>query len=216
MASLTRDQVREIDRRAVEEFGLSSLVLMENAGRGCADLLQRLGINGPIVICCGRGNNGGDGYVLARHLDLRGCQVHILRWDDPNAMSADCRANFEIAARAGLSMQLDAADRSSQLPAADWYVDALLGTGVRGEPRAPYDSVIAAMNAAVGRKLAIDIPSGLDCDTGLPAASTVRADVTCTFVAVKAGMLQEEARPYIGRLEVADIGAPRALIQEYL
>lgn len=80
---LTREQVRAVDRRAIDEYGMSGLVLMENAGRGCADVLCRIGIAGPVVICCGRGNNGGDGFVIARHLDLRGIVVRVLAWCEP-------------------------------------------------------------------------------------------------------------------------------------
>jgi NAD(P)H-hydrate epimerase len=217
MLALTRAQVREIDRRAVEQYGMSSLVLMENAGRGCADLLVELGVRGKVVICCGRGNNGGDGYVLARHLDLRGHEVVVLRWDEPNAMTADCRANFEIATRGQIDIQkMDSAVHVVELPEADWYVDSLLGTGVRGAPLPPYDRAIHAINRAAGRKFAVDIPSGLDCDSGQPAATTVRADVTCTFVALKAGMRSGLARPFLGKVHIADIGVPKKLVSEYL
>jgi NAD(P)H-hydrate epimerase len=214
---LTPDQVRDIDRRAVEQFGMTSLVLMENAGRGCADLLESLAIRRRVVICCGRGNNGGDGYVLARHLDLRGHEVVVLRWDEPDTMTTDCRANFEIATRGGISIQkMESAANLIQLPPADWYVDALLGTGARGEPRPPYDRVIAALNGAPGRRFAVDVPSGLDCDSGQPASTTIRADVTCTFVAMKSGMLNPAAIPFLGAVHVAHIGVPRKLLSDYI
>jgi len=190
--------------------------LMENAGRGCAELLEEVGIHGKVVICCGRGNNGGDGYVLARHLDLRGHEVAVFRWDEPSAMTADCRTNYEIATRGDICIhKIDSAAREIELPQADWYVDALLGTGVRGAPLPPYDRVIHAINRAAGKKFAVDIPSGLDCDSGQPAATTVRADVTCTFVAMKAGMKSGLARPFLGKVHIADIGVPKKLLNEY-
>src|SRR5213593_3594583 len=91
---LNREQVREVDRRAIDEYGMSGLVLMENAGRGCADKLCELGIAGPVVICCGKGNNAGDGFVIARHLDLRGVAVKVVLWSDPAELQGDAGANY--------------------------------------------------------------------------------------------------------------------------
>ena len=99
---------------------------------------------------------------------------------------------------------------------AAWIVDALLGTGAQGEPRPPFDAVIDQLNAAEAPKLAVDLPSGLDCDTGKPARHTVRAAATCTFVAAKAGFFAAGADQYIGRLHVLDIGAPRKLSEAIL
>lgn len=195
------------------------LVLMENAGRGCADLLCRLGIAGPVVICCGRGNNAGDGFVLARHLDLRGHEVRLVLCGDPEQLRGDAAHNFQIAARAGipqavLGSEVSPAELADCFARADWLVDALLGTGVRGDPRPPLDRVIEAMNAHSARKLAVDLPSGMDCDSGQPGRHTVRADHTCTFVAVKRGFLAASARPYLGHVHVADIGVPRRLLAQ--
>lgn len=217
---LNRAETREIDRRAVEEFGMSSLVLMENAGRGVADKLCQLGARGPVVICCGKGNNGGDGFVLARHLDLRGIDARVLLWAKPGDLTGDAAANFQIIAKAGLAMDLfgnrhDAGRFEEQLGGAEWIVDALLGTGARGEPRPPLDEVIEQINTAAAEKLAIDLPSGFDCDTGQAAAHTVRARHTCTFVALKPGFLAPGAAAYTGEIHVLDIGAPRKLLQSY-
>ncbi|MCO6454542.1 MAG: NAD(P)H-hydrate epimerase [Pirellulaceae bacterium] len=215
---LNRQQVRQVDRLACERFGMSSLVLMENAGRGCADVLCRLGIGGPVVICCGRGNNAGDGFVLARHLDNRGHAVRLLLWSAPAELSPDAAANYTIARRAGLTMH-ELAGCEPCLPAelvadADWIVDGLLGTGARGAPRPPLDEVIRQLNRRPARRLAIDLPSGLDCDLGTPAEPTFRADCTCTFVALKPGLVQPSARAYAGRVEVVDIGVPRVLLEQ--
>src|SRR5688500_7504074 len=99
---LSREQCRELDRRAIEEYGIPGLVLMENAGRGCVDVLERLGIGGPVVILCGKGNNGGDGFVIARHLELRGhaCRVLLLR--PPDELTGDAATNFAILRRTGV------------------------------------------------------------------------------------------------------------------
>lgn len=197
---------------------MSGLVLMENAGRGCVDVLEREGINGPVVVCCGHGNNAGDGFVIARHLDLRGYEVSVLLLGDPRKLTGDAAANYAILQQAGLAGEsLDGADLPvafGHLADADWLVDALLGTGATGAPRPPLDAAIRWMNALPGRRLAVDVPSGLDCDTGAAADPTLRADVTCTFVAVKPGLLAPAARPYVGRLAVLDIGAPRKLLEE--
>jgi NAD(P)H-hydrate epimerase len=214
---LTRQQVREVDRLAVEAYGMSSLVLMENAGRGCVDVLEKLQIRGPVVVCCGRGNNGGDGFVIARHLDIRRYPVQVVLCCDPAGLSGDAAANYHILARSDVEIvPFGAFERDTleeSLLGADWIVDALLGTGAQGEPRSPYREVIETLNAWPARKLAVDLSSGLDCDTGRPATATFRAEHTCTFVAAKPGFLVEEARPFVGELHVLDIGAPRKLME---
>jgi NAD(P)H-hydrate epimerase len=215
---LTREQVREVDRRAIEEYGMSGLVLMENAGRGCVDRLCELGIHGPVVICCGRGNNAGDGFVIARHLDLRGYTPRVLLFSDPGELRGDAATNYAILAKCQVPISvLNTADDErlqTALADADWIVDALLGTGARGEPKAPLDRLIDLLNQQPARRMAVDLPSGLDCDTGQSARHTFRADHTCTFVAAKIGFASAAAREYLGQVHVLDIGAPRRLIEE--
>jgi NAD(P)H-hydrate epimerase len=194
---------------------------MENAGRGCADLLCRLGIHGKVVICCGRGNNAGDGFVIARHLELRGKEVRILLWDDPAKLRGDAAANYEILVRGGVSMRVFSSEYepgalAEELTNVDWIVDALLGTGAEGAPRPPLDGVIDFVNLCDARKFAVDVPSGLDCDSGSAAPTTFRADHTATFVAPKIGFLVSTARAYLGLVHVLDIGAPRQLIEAAL
>jgi NAD(P)H-hydrate epimerase len=229
-----REQSRMVDRLAVEEFGFTGLVLMENAGRGVADVLCRLGISGPTVVCCGKGNNAGDGFVIARHLDLRDHPVRVLLWADPAELTGDAATNYRILAKTDVPISifrenrveqvgqtfLSAQDRqdclshlSFLLDGAAWIVDALLGTGAKGEPRPPLDEVIEQLNASPAPKLAVDLPSGLDCDTGQPARHTIRAVETCTFIAAKTGFFAPEAAPYVGRLHVLDIGTPRKLTE---
>src|SRR5687768_5115890 len=156
---LTRKQVREVDRRAVTDYGMTGLVLMENAGRGCADLLCRLGINGSVVLCCGKGNNGGDGFVIARHLDSRGHDARVLLFCDPTELTGDAAENYRTIELARLPLfQCPAGDPrrwlDEQLAGADWIVDALLGTGARGEPRPPLDMVLCQLNSRAAKKLA--------------------------------------------------------------
>jgi NAD(P)H-hydrate epimerase len=214
---LSRAQVREVDRRAIEDLGMSGLVLMENAGRGCVDVLAQLGTRGPVAVCCYKGNNGGDGFVMARHLALRDIAARVLLWCDPRELRGDAAANYEILVRSGSSPVVfaprhDPARLARELEGVEWIVDALLGTGAEGEPRPPLDEVIDALNAHPVRKLAVDVPSGLDCDTGRPARPTFRADHTCTFVAEKPGFSSPTAAPFVGRVRVVDIGVPRNFI----
>ncbi len=219
--TVDRAKAREVDRRAVKEFGMSSLVLMENAGRQVADRLASLGISGPVALCCGKGNNGGDGFVVARHLDLRGYAVRVLVWGDPAELEGDAAANYQILQKSGVRMVLFSAEAGGsrldeELRGAAWIIDALLGTGARGEPRPPLDAVIDRLNADPASKLAVDVPSGLDCDTGVPAKHTIRAAHTCTFVAVKQGFLAAGAEKFTGAVHVMDIGAPGKLVREVL
>jgi NAD(P)H-hydrate epimerase len=215
---LNRDQAREVDRRAVEDYGMSGLVLMENAGRGCTDKLCELGVAGPAVFCCGRGNNAGDGFVIARYLDLRGISVRVLLFCDPGDLRGDAEANYGVLSKCDVSMTvLDTVDDErfeKALNGAEWIVDALLGTGARGEPRPPLDQVIRRLNESPAKKMAIDLPSGLDCDTGQAAKHTFRADHTCTFVAAKSGFAATAAKEFIGLVHVVDIGVPRRLLVE--
>jgi NAD(P)H-hydrate epimerase len=190
---LTRDEVRRVDRYAIETLGISGLVLMENAARGCADVLTRLDLSGPVLILCGRGNNGGDGYALARHLAVRGCEATVAEFFPPDALSADAAANRRWAVACGAACcTLTAAELAAAMDRARWIVDALLGTGAAGDPRPPLAAVIEAANNADARRLAVDIPSGLDADTGACGTPTFVADHTCTFVAKKPGMLTED------------------------
>ena len=231
----TTQVLQEIDRRAVSEFGMNSLVLMENAGRGLADLLCGYGIDGPVVICCGRGNNGGDGLVLARHLDGRGFEVVVYFWHAVEEWRGDSAANYQIARTGEIPLRrcltgdvempaadspangpstVSAAEFRRSLRSADWVVDAMLGTGSKGNPRPPYDQVIYSINdASSGQVLAVDLPSGLDADSGVPGNPTVRADVTATFVAEKTGFADPSRKEFLGTVHVLDIGVPRLLYQ---
>ena len=236
---LTRTQSRELDRRATDEYGISSIVLMENAGRGCVDVLERLGIDGPVAILCGKGNNAGDGFVIARHLQIRDHECRVILLCPPNEFRGDAATNFAVLQKCGSAIidlseqragpsEVGAASRAAMSPSelhtllnhhaagAAWLIDALLGTGAIGEPRPPFDVAIDWTNArgAKAKVLAVDVPSGLDCDTGRPAAHTVRADHTCTFAATKTGFAQSAAKPYLGTVHVCDIGVPPVLLRQ--
>ncbi len=222
---LTRAEVRELDRRAIHDYGLPGIVLMENAGRGVAEFLaHRWPDANPVVVACGRGNNGGDGFVIARHLELLGRRVRVLLAAEPASIAGDAAVMLAVARRAGIPLIALAAEGSTawreRLDGAAIVVDALLGTGATGAPHGPIADAIDAINAwraatPGGRVLAVDVPSGLDCDTGHAAGACVRADATVTFVAAKRGFVANEALPMTGPVHVVGIGAPRSLLAEF-
>jgi NAD(P)H-hydrate epimerase len=217
---LSRNQVRALDQRAIEHYGVPGPVLMENAGRGAAELLLSLGVLGRVVVCCGKGNNGGDGYVIARHLDNRRVSVKVLIFAHPRELTGDAATAYRIIALSELPVTLfDRPPLSDdnlrqELAGADWIVDALCGTGLQGPVRPPLDQAVAAINASGARVFAVDLPSGLDCDTGEPLGPTIRADHTATFVALKKGFANPAAAPWLGQVHVVEIGAPRRLLEE--
>jgi NAD(P)H-hydrate epimerase len=214
---ISRERSRQLDRRAVEEYGMTGVMLMENAGRGTTDILCQLGVAGPVVVVCGRGNNGGDGFVIARHLDLRGYEVRVVLLDDTGVLQGDAAINYQVLAKSDVPIVCwDLKVLSTALHGAGWIVDAMLGTGATGNPREPFSTVITELNESGIPILAVDIPSGLDCETGTPGKPTIRAKHTCTFVAAKPGLLVPTAAPYVGTLHVVDIGAPRKLVEECL
>lgn len=219
--SLTRSQVRDVDARAIQQYGLPGIVLMENAGRGAAELIVRLGIAGPVVVCAGKGNNGGDGFVIARHLELRGIAVSVLLFCHPTDLTGDASVNYRVLEVARIPLVVlgtapGAADLDARLSAADWIVDALLGTGTKGTIREPFLTAIGAINRAGRKILAVDLPSGMDCDTGQPLGTCVRADHTATFVARKVGFDAPGAEQFTGQVHVIHIGVPKRLLMDVL
>jgi NAD(P)H-hydrate epimerase len=223
--TLTREQVRELDRRAIDGFGVPGVVLMENAGRGCAELLMRLNPGRkPTVILCGPGNNGGDGFVIARHLDNHGWPVSVHVIAKHNRTRGDADVNFDILFASGIQYTQYRPDLFEQphrdffrrdYQNAAWVIDALFGTGLDRPLTEPFDWLVGAVNDSGLPVLAVDIPSGLDCDTGEPLGPTVRATHTATFVAPKRGFLNPKSREWTGEAHVIDIGAPRVLVEEY-
>jgi NAD(P)H-hydrate epimerase len=253
---LSREQVRRVDRLAIERYGMSGLVLMENAGRGAVDVLvgrepgvvgedpavrftsppaplhqgERSGMGaasshqgersrGSVVVICGKGNNAGDGFVIARHLEIRGVAVKAVLLFPVSELRGDALANYQILTHSDVQIVDVSAGPAVQLldqhaVGAAWLIDAMLGTGAKGEPRPPLDGAIQWMNEQPARRLAVDLPSGLDCDTGVAASATVKADVTCTFVAMKPGFRRPEAQAFLGEVHVVDIGVPPRLVRE--
>ncbi|MCP4247396.1 MAG: NAD(P)H-hydrate epimerase [bacterium] len=219
--ALTRDQVRRVDALAIDELGIPGVVLMENAGRNAAERIRlhlTRGDIGRVVVLCGAGNNGGDGFVIARHLANWGIEPVIYLAGSAEGLSPDSHVNHQILRNMGLQVSelREAAEMASAmagLEAGDVVIDALLGTGFSGQVRAPLDTLIETLNTASKHLVvAIDVPSGLDCDTGSVGSVAVRADLTITFVAPKVGFAVPAARKYVGAVAVCDIGAPPSLI----
>ncbi len=214
---MTNSQVRAFDSWAINELGIAGVVLMENAGRSCAELIREKlsDIAKPkVCIFCGTGNNGGDGYVIARHLLNSGFEVTVVIIGDCEKIKGDALINLKLLERMGQPIEkfdLNISDIACKIKAyagdAHMLVDALFGTGLRGQLKAEYIELIQCINEQKCPILAVDIPSGLDCDTGMPLGAAVKAACTVTFVAVKTGFtLANTAIKYTGEIFVASIG----------
>jgi len=210
---LTRSQVRQVDRRAIEQYHIPGIVLMENAARAVAvcawEMLGRR--PGNVLILCGGGNNGGDGLAAARHLHNRGANVNIALTTDPKSYLGDALVNWDIVSAMNISAQPFDAQMLGQWP--QLLIDAIFGTGLSQPVREPYPAIFAAVNAAGIPVLAVDLPSGMDCDTGRPLGACIKASRTVTFVAPKTGFAEPEAKQFLGEVVVGDIGCPPELIE---
>ena len=215
---LSRAEVRIVDKMAIERFGMTGLVLMENAGRNAAEAIDKLAPKGEICILCGKGNNGGDGYVIARHLELLGRQVRIVSCFLPADLTGDAAANEQIAkyAQIPIVVAITPEEVVAAIGAPFVVVDCMLGTGAFGNPREPIASAIRHANQLSSIRIAIDIPSGLDCDTGTVGEPTFVADQTLTFVAPKIGFAFSSAEPVLGKVCVLSIGVPDWLLQAFV
>jgi ADP-dependent NAD(P)H-hydrate dehydratase / NAD(P)H-hydrate epimerase len=209
--------MQSIDRRAIEGMKIPGLTLMENAGtRVVETILENYELPGKFVtVVCGKGNNGGDGFVVARLLHKEGIQVELFLIGEREAVKGDALTNLEHAEKAGLKV-VEIADPSAFAisPDSELVVDAIFGTGFSGPIKAPYDEVIRKINAFGAPVVAIDAPSGLDGASGLVADPTVLADLTVTFGLPKLGQSVYPGKLFCGQLVVADIGFPDKAINE--
>ena len=195
---------------------MPGIVLMENAGRGAAEVIHRIASQGDVVILGGKGNNAGDGYVIARHLQLLEREVVIASLVDPMTLSGDALTNAIIAKHAGIDICVadDPAELKRVTDGGTVMVDCLLGTGAIGRLLDPFAIAVTVANETDATRIAIDLPTGLNCDTGELNDPTFRADHTLTFVAPKLGFAA--APSHVGNVEVISIGVPQRLLFEIL
>lgn len=218
--AVTAEQMSEIDRRAQQEYGISQSFLMENAGKAVAeeidkDLRLSSVVGRPssakIAVLCGKGNNGGDGLVVARLLSEKGAGIIVFMADDaPRAGAA--LENFRIAENMGLDIRPIRIFDPSVFSIA---VDAMFGTGFKGELPPDFAKAGVALNAASVKTYAVDLPSGLDATTGAAASATPKAFKTVTFGLPKAGFFVKDGPRVCGNIVVRDIGFPPELLREY-
>jgi ADP-dependent NAD(P)H-hydrate dehydratase / NAD(P)H-hydrate epimerase len=212
----TAAEMRELDRLAIETYGIPGVVLMENAGAQVARILWQ---EYPalearrVAVLCGRGNNGGDGFVIARYLHTMGVSVNVFIMGEPGDIHGDAGVHLDTLRRVGVAPEAVRTAESAQAVGArlaeyDLLIDALLGTGLTTEVHGVFQLIIAAMNAAGRSIVAVDMPSGLSADVGTLLGEHVRADLTVTMALPKRGLLLYPAAEHVGRLVVVDIGFP--------
>jgi len=223
MRVATAEQMREIDRRAVEEFGMPSLLLMENAGAAVARQALAMARDGDepagaagsgcaFLVFCGPGNNGGDGFVAARHLHNRGHAVTCVLAGARGSVRGDARVNLDLAERLGVPVLPLAEVTPQHLDGPDVIIDALLGTGARGAPRGVIQEAIGWLAHSQAPILSVDVPSGLNADTGEAAGECVEPDHIITFGAAKPAYVEPLCRS-LGLVTVADISLPHPLLE---
>src|SRR4051794_20611485 len=200
------DGMRAADRWAIEELGIPSLDLMEAAGAAVAEAAAEVASSGPARIVCGKGNNGGDGLVAARHLGATGFDVETLFLSPMDELTPDAAANLKRLG--GGAREVGPDEMPAALADSGVVVDAIFGTGFSGAPRAPADAAIEAINSCGAPVVAADIASGVDAASGETAGAAVEADVTVSFHAAKLGHWIEPGKARTGELRVAAIGIP--------
>lgn len=215
--------MRGVDRWAIEDRGVASLDLMERAGAGVVRELERIWPDGPVTVVCGKGNNGGDGLVVARLLRESGREVRVVCAAPPEELSGDARANLQrLAGQAPLRLDgvpWSEGERQTSgsgehasgdvFAGASVVVDALLGTGFQGEPRGAVAEAIEAVGRSGAPVVSVDVPSGVDASTGAVSGAAVRASLTVTFHAGKPGLWIHPGKAHAGRVQTLDIGIPR-------
>lgn len=209
--------MRRIDSLASEQYLIPSLLLMENAGRAVADFICQNFPQGSVTIFIGTGNNGGDGLVAARYLHNRGFDIRVILLDHPARLKGDPRLNHQILHQMNVSILI--ADQETVLEALHQYcresivlVDAIFGIGLQRPVQGHYEKVIQIMNQSQRPVISVDIPSGLDADTGKVLGIAVQATTTITFALPKKGLEISSGPAHAGQVKIADIGIPRELL----
>ncbi len=213
----TSEEMKQLDRAAQTRFGVSSLILMENAGvQSVRYIEERYGNlkDKNTAVVCGKGNNGGDGLVIARHLSNKGAYVTVYLLSSAKEISKDSKTNLEIIKKMGIPVYTSAPNIQSGLKKADIIVDAIFGTGLKKDISGIYAKAITLINRSKKPVIAVDIPSGIDSDNGQIKGCAVRADLTVTFCLPKIGHLAYPGAEYSGSLKIADISIPKSLVDE--
>ncbi len=216
------EEMQELDRKAIETYRIPGMILMENAGRGAAEVISHTFPDihkKKIAIISGKGNNGGDGFVIARYLLNQGVSVRVYLLADPKGLRGDAETNFNIFQRMkgeviSVPSSKDYVRVKKDLEKFDILVDGIFGTGLDAEVRGYYREVIDHLNTLQRPIVAIDIPSGLDADTGKPLGTAIRASLTITFGLPKVGHLLPPGIDYVGEVRVIDIGLPKRLVED--
>lgn len=222
MKLLKADEMKDIDRRASSEFGIPSIILMENAGLRTLEVIEEIlgeTKNRMIVILAGKGNNGGDGLVIARHLINSGAVVETYLTGEVEELTQDSRINYEILLKMGvrifpLSSEKDLDLLMLSLMNADLIVDALYGIGFKGSLNQFDSRLVKMVNWCRAPVVAVDIPSGVEADTGRVNGEAIKASHTVTFALPKIGLVLEPGKEYVGTLSVADISIPAVLLED--
>ena len=215
---VTADEIREMDRQTIEDLGVPGVVLMENAGRAVFEVVLDAyadGDGGPVAILCGAGNNGGDGYVVARHLHQLGVPCAVYLAAPRERIQGDARINLDILDHLPVpiwELETDGEALDVAMERASVLVDALLGTGLNSEVRGRYRDIIEQANTSGAFKVAVDIPSGIRADDGALLGVAFEADVTVTFGAPKRGLALRPGADAAGEIIVADIGIPPQVV----
>ncbi len=222
MDILTAQEMRDMDRQTIESFGLPGRLLMENAGRGAARVLMKKipdVCSRTVGVAAGRGNNGGDGFVIARYLFQKGADVKVYLLSESSKLSGHAADNFSVLAPLGVPVE-EITDQASfeslqqEMAAREVWVDAILGTGLSSDVRGLFKSVIEFINSLEKPVLSVDIPSGLHTDTGRPCGTCIKAAVTATFAFAKIGHVQYPGAEYAGDVHVIDIGIPPYIAEQ--
>lgn len=216
---LSRDQIRYYDRLATDVGKIPGLLLMENAGRAATDIIMTLAPLGSdnhpanIAIICGTGNNGGDGFVVARHLKARGFEPAVYIIGDPMNIRNDARIYFDAMLAGGIACK-ETADLAAELESVHLIVDALFGTGLSRDIDGAEARVVDIINQSSALRVSLDIPSGLDADTGAVLGRAVKADHTATFAYPKPGIYTPQGRIHCGQVHTVNLGVPDAHVLE--
>ena len=213
-------EVRQMDQAAARDYAIPSLLLMENAGRSVSDVIVREYKPCKVLIFIGKGNNGGDGMVAARHLTNRGYSVQVALLEDPVQFNADPRLNFSIISKMNIPCMLMATASKAEIAChcqgTELVVDAIFGIGIHSPVHGIFEKAIRAIKESQKPVVSIDIPSGLDADTGQVHGVAVKAARTVTLALPKHGLFEGEGPQYSGEIEVVDIGMPRELLSPFL